>query len=211
MEKVIVVYDSKFVIDVVSAIEQQGTYAVFGLISTREHRITSLLKHSLLGVIDELQMICEEHQLFNIVLAIEEPKLKRAIAKTLAKCIKLVRFVNVVHPSAVIGKNTILKKGVIILANAIVNGDSRVGKFCIIKEQSSLGHEGRMGNYSTLEHSVSTGGNCKLGKYSVISASANIIENISIGKNSVVNFGALVLKDVSNNTQVGGIPARVKL
>jgi acetyltransferase-like isoleucine patch superfamily enzyme len=42
-----------------------------------------------------------------------------------------------------------------------------------------------------------------------IGANATIMQGVTVGVNSVVAAGAVVTKDVSDNTVVGGIPAKI--
>ena len=42
-----------------------------------------------------------------------------------------------------------------------------------------------------------------------IGSNSTILPGVTIGKNAVVAAGAVVTKDVSENTVVGGVPARI--
>ena len=49
----------------------------------------------------------------------------------------------------------------------------------------------------------------KLGDNVLVGAGAKILGSITIGNNVVIGANAVVLKDVSDNTLVAGIPAKV--
>lgn len=110
---------------------------------------------------------------------------------------QLSRFITgiEIHPGAKIGKRFVIDHGmgVVIGETAIVKDD------CLIYHGVTLGGTGKANGkrHPTLENNVTVG------------AKAAILGNITIGENSIVGAGSIVLKDVSANTTVAGVPAKV--
>lgn len=79
-----------------------------------------------------------------------------------------------------------------------------IGKFCMIAAGVTVSNGWH--DKSTLEPSsgkVSIGAGCWIG------TNATIIGSVTIGQNSIVAAGALVNKDISPNSIVAGVPAKV--
>lgn len=100
-----------------------------------------------------------------------------------------------IHPGATIGKNLFIDHG-----NGIVIGETAIiGDNVIIYHGVTLGATGkdRGKRHPTVGDNV------------LIGANASILGNIYIGDNAKIGAGAVVINDVSKNTTVVGIPAKV--
>ena len=118
-------------------------------------------------------------------------------------------FISVIHPTACVGKDVHIGKGVALMPGAIVNANSRIGDHCFLNTRSSLGHDSIMEPFSSLAPGVCTGGNVSLGAGSAISIGSSVLERVRIGPESVIGAGSLVLGDVPAGVMVFGNPARI--
>ncbi|MDV5067654.1 acetyltransferase [Bacillus sp. W1] len=113
-----------------------------------------------------------------------------------------------IHPHAVIGKQVFLEAGTVVMAGAIINCCTKIGKGCIINTASTIDHDNVIEDYVhvspgvNLAGTVSIGRNTWLGIGSVISNNINIIDNCKIGA------GAVVIKDITESGTYVGVPAR---
>jgi serine O-acetyltransferase len=80
----------------------------------------------------------------------------------------------------------------------IVNSKTVIGDYCSIIQRVTIGGP-----------NVVIGNNVEITSNVSIIGDRNKEEILKIGDNSVIAAGAVVLKSVSNNTVVGGIPAKV--
>ena len=116
-----------------------------------------------------------------------------------------------------------LLPGVIKVFIRIVFG-CQIGLGAKIGKGSSLGYGGLgivihhrtiIGNNVLIAQNVTIGGTSKqydvpvIGDNCLIGPGAKILGPISIGNNCVIGANSVVTKDVSDNTLVGGIPAKV--
>src|SRR4029077_1068481 len=105
-------------------------------------------------------------------------------------------YVNIIHPSALIGKGVVIGKGSVVLAGGIINSGSTTGDFIIVNTKASLDHDNHIGHFASIAPNVTAGGNVKIDEFSAISIGVILKNGISVGAHSVIGAGSLVLRDV---------------
>src|SRR5690606_623695 len=120
-----------------------------------------------------------------------------------------IKFINAIHPTAIIGKKVKLGDGIAIMAGVIVNSDSSIGNFCILNTNSFLEHDGAMHNYSSISSGVRTGGNFTLMECSAICIGAIVMENIIIENDTIIGAGSLVNKNIPSLVVAYGSPVKI--
>jgi sugar O-acyltransferase (sialic acid O-acetyltransferase NeuD family) len=151
----------------------------------------------------------QEHTITHGIIDLQDQVLKKECIEAIRRACKSFQFINLAHPSAVLGKNVRLGSGNIIGAKVIMNSDSTLGDFCMIKNQVSIGHDSAIDNFVTIETNTTIGGNTSIGEASYIGMSANIVNDISLGKHCHIEANTLVLRNVPANSKMRGIPAAV--
>ena len=144
----------------------------------------------------------ENHDLF---IAIGDNATREKIA------LKMNRdLVTLIHPSAVIGEDVKIGKGVVVMAKAVINSGTVLGDGVIVNTCASIDHDNRIGSYAHVSVNAHTAGTVTIGKRSFIGMSASIINNISICDDVLVAAGALVIEDIGEAGTYIGIPAKKK-
>lgn len=118
-------------------------------------------------------------------------------------------FATVIHPASVISRDVEISEGAQIMAGAIIQPGSRIGKNTIINTRVSVDHDCLIGDHVHLAPGVTLSGMVKVGSDSHIGTGATVIQGIHIGQNSLIGAGALVLKDVPAGRAAVGVPAQV--
>lgn len=118
------------------------------------------------------------------------------------------RFRSVVHPSAVIGREVVLSEGTQILAGAIIQPGSGMGRNTIVNTKASVDHDCVIGDHVHIAPGVILSGGVHVGDGVHIGTGAAVIQGVRIGNNSIIGAGALVLKDVPEGVTVIGVPAK---
>ena len=146
----------------------------------------------------------------NFVFTAMTMKNKRAVwNKAVSFGILRERFVNIIHPSAIILNNYCkIGKGVIMAPYSQLSPDVSIGDHCILYANSFVGHGSMLEPYVVVANNASIGGNVYIERGAHIGSNSSIIEGITIGEFSVVGIGSVVLKDVPPNTIVAGCPAK---
>lgn len=118
-------------------------------------------------------------------------------------------YATAIHPNAIIAEKVNIKEGSVVMAGAIVNPDTSIGKHCILNTSCSIDHDCQIEDFVHISPNVTLSGGVKVGEGSWIGAGATIIQGVSIGKWAIVGAGAVILKDVPDNSVVVGNPGRV--
>lgn len=114
-----------------------------------------------------------------------------------------------IHPTAAIsGIGVSIAEGTVVMANAIINSDSCIGKHCIVNSGAIVEHDNQIHDYVHLSVGAKLAGNVIVGKGAWIGIGANVINNISICQDCVIGAGAVVHKDICKVGTYIGVPAK---
>lgn len=117
-------------------------------------------------------------------------------------------FCNLIHPTAVIGKNSKLGTGCILRNNVRISCDVKIGDFNTFQPFVVVGHDVRIDNYSMFNTFAFLGGYVDIEEGVTVHTGGIIHPRKHIGANSVVGAGAVVIRNVARDTTVYGNPAK---
>lgn len=120
-----------------------------------------------------------------------------------------IKIISAVHPSAIIAPDVILGEGLVICAGSVICTRAKIMDNTIINTASSIDHETIVGKNCHIAPGVHLAGKVVIGDNSLVGIGVSVIPNTKIGKNSVIGAGAVVIDNVSDNTMVAGVPAKV--
>jgi sugar O-acyltransferase (sialic acid O-acetyltransferase NeuD family) len=118
-------------------------------------------------------------------------------------------FVSIIHPTAVLTRWVELGQGVVITAGCILTNRIKIGNHVHVNLGCTIGHDAILEDFVTLAPGVHVSGNVTLKNGTYVGTGASIVERLSLGPWSTVGAGGVVIRDVSPNTTVVGVPARV--
>jgi UDP-3-O-[3-hydroxymyristoyl] glucosamine N-acyltransferase len=101
-----------------------------------------------------------------------------------------------------IGSNTCIDKGT--LEKTIIGKGTKIDNLVHIAHNVKIGQ-----NCAIIANSL-IGGSCIIKNNVYISMSSTIRDKITIGNNAIIGMGSVVTKDVSKNSTVFGVPAKLK-
>jgi UDP-perosamine 4-acetyltransferase len=113
-----------------------------------------------------------------------------------------------VHPRAFVGRFVQLGDAVTILAGAVINTGSVIGRNVVINVQASVDHDCVVGDHAHIWPGANLAGNVVVGEYSFIGTGSSVIPQVRIGRNTLVGAGAAVVRDLPDNVVAVGVPAR---
>lgn len=119
------------------------------------------------------------------------------------------RFLNLVHPRAILTRWVTMGEGVIITAGCIMTNQIRIGNHVHINLDCTIGHDVILQDFVTLAPGVHVSGKITVGTGCYVGTGAAFVERVQIGEWSVVGAGSVVVGDVPANSTVVGVPARV--
>lgn len=117
-------------------------------------------------------------------------------------------FVNVRHPSAVVGRGVTLMQGCQVMAGAIVQTDAEIGENTVVNTGSRVDHDCRIGPHVFIGPGAVLCGGVSIAANAFVGAGAVLLPGITIGEGAVVGAGTVVTRDVDAGVQVLGNPAR---
>lgn len=140
------------------------------------------------------------------ICALGAPLYKKKYAEIILS--KGGHFISLVHPSALISGNTTIGTGCIILNDAHISCDVKIGDFVTLQPKVFIGHDAQIGDWSHLNTNVVCNGFVKIGEQCVLNTSAIIVPHKKVGNNSIVGAGSVVTRNVPENVTFFGNPAK---
>jgi sugar O-acyltransferase (sialic acid O-acetyltransferase NeuD family) len=141
-----------------------------------------------------------------VIVAIGDNELRWQQHTLLAS--KKARLVTIIHPSAQVSPYAVVGVGSVVLANAVINVDARIGDACIMNTGSTIDHD------SFLDHAVhicpgaNLSGAVSVGFGAWIGVGSSVKQGIKIGQRVLVGAGSVVIADVLDGNTVVGNPAK---
>ena len=120
-----------------------------------------------------------------------------------------INWISLIHPSAIIANNVLIKEGSLVVAGAIIQTGSKIGSHSIINTNASVDHDCIIDDFVHVSPSATLCGNVKVAEGTHIGAGATIIPNIKIGKWCIIGAGAVITKDIPDYSLVVGVPGKI--
>ena len=119
------------------------------------------------------------------------------------------KWYTAIHPHAVISPfETSIGEGTVVMANAVVNAGTKIGKHCILNTACVVEHENIIEDYVHISVGAKIGGIVKIGYKDWIGIGATVINCVDICENAFVGAGAVVIDDINEAGTYVGVPAK---
>ncbi len=120
-----------------------------------------------------------------------------------------VKWYTAIHPSAVISPfDTFIAEGAAVMANAVINPGSTIGRHCIINTAAVVEHECHISDYCHISVGATLAGNVNIGPSTWVGIGAVVINNADIVGGCYIGAGAVVVKNLTEKGTYVGVPAR---
>lgn len=120
------------------------------------------------------------------------------------------KFATFIHPSVMLAKSARIGYGNILLANVVVNCNSKLGNFNTINSGALLGHDIIVGDNNYFAGQVCVGSGIKIGSMNFFGLNSSIRNGIEIGDGNVVGMATNITKGISHNNIIYGNPGAIK-
>lgn len=138
------------------------------------------------------------------ILGIGDNRIRQKLADQLPN-----RFINVVHPSAIVSESVEIGDGTVIFHGCVIQIDTNIGKHAIINTSASIDHDCVIEDFVHIAPNVTLCGGVKVGEGTLIGAGATVIPLVKIGKWCNIGAGAVIIKDVPDYSTVVGNPGKI--
>ena len=154
-----------------------------------------------LGPVAELEAIDADY-----VIAVGDPAIRAAIHDQATRWGR--PSASLWHATAHRAIDVHWEPGTVVLANASVTSNVRLGLHVHINLNATVAHDCTLGDYVTVNPGANINGDVTIGEAATIGSGAVIRQGVSIGAGATVGAGAAVVRDVEPGTTVVGVPAR---
>lgn len=158
--------------------------------------------HRILGHPDTFEFADNDR----FICAIGDPQARLRVGSALQE--RGAQFINLIHPTAVIGERCAMGTGCIFCPGAVVTCDVKLGDFVLLNLHSTIGHDATIGAGCTLSCHCDVTGGVRLGEGVLLGSHATILPRVVVGDRSIVGAGSVVLRKVPPDVTVMGAPAR---
>ena len=117
-------------------------------------------------------------------------------------------FTNIIHPTAIISRDSSIGKGVIICPRVLIGPDSKISDFVVVNSMTTVAHDVILETFSTLSAHCDVMGNSYIGEKVFLGSSACILPSVEVGNNVKVGAGSIVIRNVKEGISVFGNPAK---
>ncbi len=113
-----------------------------------------------------------------------------------------------VHPTAAVSHYACLGLGTVVMAGAVINPFSHIGRACIINTAATVDHDCLIADGVHISPGAHLAGGVEVAEASWLGIGCQIKQQVKIGSNVIVAAGATVIHDVLANQKVAGVPAK---
>jgi len=118
------------------------------------------------------------------------------------------RLATLVHPQAVLGTQVRLGPGTVVMAGAVINCGSSLGRGCIVNTSACVDHDNLLEDFVHVSPGARLAGTVHIGQGTWIGIGATVINNRSVAAGCRIGAGAVVIRDITQKGTYVGIPAR---
>jgi sugar O-acyltransferase (sialic acid O-acetyltransferase NeuD family) len=145
----------------------------------------------------------------SFAIGIGNNSIRERVFEEFSRKYKNIKFPPLMHKSSIISSFCTIDVGVIVMPQAVIGPNTKIGKFCIINTHASIDHDCIMHDFSSLAPSAVTGGRVMIGYRSAVSIGAVVKDNLFIGNDSVLGANSYLHNNLGSNQIVVGSPAKL--
>lgn len=189
---------------VLDAALRSASHEILGFLDDSETiRDAKVAEYEVLGAFEWGLKTLDKDVAFHI--AIGNNRIRHALTARVLEAGR--RLATVVHPMATVADRVTIGEGSSVMAGAVVQPDSCIGRSTIINTRASIDHDCRLGDAVHVAPGTTLCGTIKVGEGAFIGAGATIIPGKVVGAWTTVGAGAVVVRDLPSHVVALGVPA----
>ncbi len=157
---------------VIDVIEQEGKFTIAGIVVNDMPKGTKVLNYEVIGSDDDLEILFKKYQY--AVITVGQIRSNDVRVKLFNKLKKTgYKLPVIISPLAYVSKYATIDEGTVVMHQALINTNVKIGKNCIINTKALL------------EHDVTVEDHCHISTASVVNGGTKIKRNTFFGSNAV--------------------------
>lgn len=175
-EKIVLIGGGGHCHSVIDVIEQENKYEIIGIVDNKENICKKVLNYEIIACDDDLETIFETCK--NAIITVGQIESNKIRVKIYNK-LKEIGFnlPVIISPLAYVSKHSFIEEGTVIMHQALINVNVKIGKNCIINTKALI------------EHDCIVEDNCHISTASVINGGVIVKENSFFGSNATSKQG----------------------
>jgi len=184
----------------IDVIEQEGSYAIAGILDKAELVGTQVLDYPIIGTDEEIVRLVPDHYFLITVGQIKSPVIRITIYNKLKEA--GARIATVVSPRAYFSHHARLSEGSIVMHGATINAGATIGNNCIINSHALVEHDAVIHDHCHIATGAIINGGVEVKEQTFIGSRVMTREYITIGARSFVAGGMNIYRDLPEQSMV---------
>ncbi|MBY0316681.1 MAG: hypothetical protein K2Q26_14245 [Bdellovibrionales bacterium] len=177
------------------ATDQYSAEAIKGFLSPNASDLDGFrIDKPILGTEDTYEFQSEDR----FILAVGSPKIRKNISDKILS--RGGKFINLIHPTAVVSQLATIGEGVIICPFALVSPNANIEDFSVLNFYCSVAHDATLGKYSVMSPYSTLNGNSQTFEGVFLGTGVSLAPRVEIGAWSKISAGLAVVSSVGDNT-----------
>ncbi len=177
----------------IDVIEKTNKYKIVGLVDNKSKSSFSI-GNKTYKVINEKDFL-RRPETKNILIAIGSHRFLKKRSSLFKKYTKLCfKFPIVISPLAYVSKFSTINEGTIVMHEAIINANTKIGSNCILNSKSLIEHDCNVGNNTHIATSAIVNGHTKIHDDCFIGSNSTLLPSSTIKKGSLIKANQLIKK-----------------
>ena len=193
---------------VIDTIEQEGKFAVAGIVDMPARLHEKLLGYEVFANDDDLPRLAKAYKHFFITIGhVLDSRPRRHLYELLMThgC----RLPVIISPRAYVSPHASLGQGTLVMPFAFINAGVMIGPNCIVNTSCIIEHDSMIGANNHISTACVVNGTCTIGNNNFIGTNATLLNNLTIGNSNLIGAAAVVVKNVGDGLKLYGNPATV--
>lgn len=183
---------------------QTGRYGEIGFLDDSSDVPSRNLPFPLFGGFSDFERWLDEA---DFVVALGNNKKRETVQERLSAAGATLAVL--VHPRAFVASRVTLGEGTVVMAGAVLNVDTQIGRGVIINTCSSVDHDCRIDDFCHIAVGAHLAGTVRMGKRCMVGAGVAVRNNQTIVADCTIGVGAAVTSDLTVAGTYIGVPARL--
>ena len=192
----------------IDVIEQEGKYRIVGILDKKENIGKAVLGYKIIGTDAEVLQYVENNSFLCTLGMINNADLRNNVINRFIN--NGAKFATVVSPKAYLSNHAALGVGSIVMHQATINANVKIGQHCIINTGANIEHDCIIEDLTHISTNAVVNGNCHIAQSCFVGSNATLIQGITLNAKSIVGAGAVVLHSFGKNGVFVGNPAKEK-